>query len=115
MVEALLRAGADVNAVTNTWKTDAVFGANSGQTPLHWAAAAGHSHVVADLLLAGSFTSAEDERGRLPQGVANDARVKRSLAQAEAQSYVCVEFETETRGFAADAARFGSLFAQQSQ
>jgi len=100
--------------VTNTWKTDAVFGANSGQTPLHWAAAAGHNHVVADLLLAGSYTSAEDERGRVAESVSSDADVKRSLSLAQGQSYVCVEFETATpRGFATNSASFGKLFAGQ--
>ena len=128
VVEVLLASKADVNAVTNTWKTDAVFGANSGQTPLHWAAAAGQGEVVAELLLAGSYTSAQDERGRLPEGVARGSLAMGAIGRGMEQRYVCVEFEkpgggivgpsgggggggsTFPPGFAADSSSFGKLF-----
>eukprot|EP00656_Telonema_subtile_P022618 TRINITY_DN23820_c0_g1_i1.p1 TRINITY_DN23820_c0_g1~~TRINITY_DN23820_c0_g1_i1.p1 ORF type:complete len:124 (-),score=30.56 TRINITY_DN23820_c0_g1_i1:6-377(-) len=87
---ALVGAGAHLDAVTCTWRTDRVFGANSGQTALHWAADAGHAHVVCYLLEAGCQVSAEDERGKMPEHATMYVDIKKALADArERERYVC--------------------------
>eukprot|EP00300_Choanocystis_sp_HF-7_P040993 c7601_g1_i1.p3 GENE.c7601_g1_i1~~c7601_g1_i1.p3 ORF type:complete len:136 (+),score=22.24 c7601_g1_i1:252-659(+) len=75
---------------TNTWRTDAVFGKGSGQTPLHWATESKHPRVVLELLRWGSELHASDERGRT---AAEMVGVLDSAAAVATASIVRVESE----------------------
>jgi ankyrin repeat protein len=58
-VEALIKAGADVNARTPA-------GATLQMTPLHWAIYHGHTEMVRRLLDAGADPAAPNEHGKTP-------------------------------------------------
>jgi hypothetical protein len=98
-VEALLARGADVRAVTYTWRRHA-FGQSSGQTPLHWAAESGHTDIVR--LLAAQAADAAvlvDDRGKTPRDLAlrglafDTADVLRAV---EDTPYVCLRLSLES-------------------
>lgn len=93
-VKVLLKRGADPEARTFTWRRN-VFGKGSGQTPAHWAAESGNTHVLRILLdHSPLLVGASDERENLPVDLAKkDLRsdaVQLLDLQAQ-QEYVCME------------------------
>lgn len=94
---ALLRAGADVFAVTYTWNRQ-IFGKGSGRSPLHWAAEAGAAGAAAVLLeaSAGAGAGTPDERGLLAAEVAageGHSDLSERLRAAAGQRFVVLEIE----------------------
>lgn len=65
-VEALIAAGADVNARTPA-------GATMAMTPLHWAIYHGHTEMVRRLLDAGADPAASNEHGKTPLQMCEEA------------------------------------------
>lgn len=55
VVKELIDNGADIHLCTNSWGVD-VFGRDSGQLPLQWAAASGHGHIVEYLYMLSPLT-----------------------------------------------------------
>jgi len=67
--EALIAAGADVNAATS----------KEGWTPLHWAARAGRADVARALLMSGAAIAARNTAGRTPLQMCTSDAVKELL------------------------------------
>jgi hypothetical protein len=112
VVEELVNCGANVNATTNAWKTDSLYGKSSGQTPLHWAAEAAHLHVVMYLMHEGAVASAEDERGKSASDVSADELVTSAMREHRSNArYVCVRLRTVPfDGFATEFSTFINNF-----
>ena len=114
IVKLLVQYGADVNATTNSWLTDSVYGKSSGQTPLHWASENNKIEVVLYLLQQGSIPSAQDERGSTPFDISDSNNIKNLLSDYNNTKYLCFQFDSSSIGYASEFSQLLSLWEKIS-